>query len=128
MCAAVGTNPIETDEIIRVSSKNKNNDTIIVKCKKTSAKNELFKSMALFRKQNKTLNLNSIGFNSNAPIYINERLTKYNYQILQAALKAKKKIKAAYTFRGFVYVKNENGKSTPVRYIEDLELLDPSKT
>ena len=124
LCTEVGLRNIETEEIFRLNSKRA--DTIIVKCSSPSTKHELLKALAAYRKQNnKNLSLRCIGMNSNASFYINERLTKYNYQILQAAIKyrARKKIKSAYSFRGNIYVKREDGRGVLVRSIEELDLL-----
>ena len=60
------------------------------------------------RNTNKTiLRLTDIGFQSDIPIYVNENLIAHNSVIMRAATKFKKekKIVAAYTLRGHVYIK-----------------------
>lgn len=98
---------------------------IMVKLWSPYDKNFVLKSIANFRKLNKTsLLLNSIGFDSDRPFYINENLTMVNYKILQAAIKLKnvKRLKAAFTMRGIVYVKVDG--NDPAIRVESLEELD----
>lgn len=64
-----------------------------------------------------------LNFGSNEPFYVNENLTKSNFEIFNAAIKLKKQkvINSAYTLRGVVYVKRrENDKPTSVNNIEEL--------
>ncbi|XP_059221873.1 uncharacterized protein LOC131996316 [Stomoxys calcitrans] len=73
-------------------------------------KNFLLKGLSEFRKRNNTtLSLNLIGFDSTCQFYINENISNSNYRILQDALslKRKKLLHSAYTFKGLVYVKRD---------------------
>lgn len=92
-----------------------NDEVIVVKLCSPYDKNYLLRAIAKYRHDNKnvngnlpvTLKLRIAGFDSDQPIYINENLTPYNYNIFRLALKMKKerKIQSTYTLRGLVYVK-----------------------
>lgn len=72
-------------------------------------KNFFLKTLANFKKTNRDFYfcLRHIGINSDNKFYINENLTKENFQIFRAAVRLKKKrvIHSAFTMRGFVYIK-----------------------
>lgn len=108
-------------------NKTQNDGIILVKLFSPIHKNFILKTVANFKRDNKTqITLNMCGFDSNKPIFLNEDLTRYNYQILQAGLKLKKqrKIVAAFTFRGIVYVKqNDSDRGIRVETLEQLTQL-----
>lgn len=113
--------------IYRLKNKiRQNNDaTIIVDLMSSYDKNYILKSMAFFKRTNKTpLLLNHIGFDSNYVVHINENLTAANYKILQSALKLKRQkyVDSAYSFRGLIYVKKM--RSDPPQQIDDIEQLN----
>ena len=128
-------------EVYRINNKSNNNnlsdtiinnnnnlrDTIIIKCTKPVDKGGLLKAISHFRKTKKRpLNLSDLGYTSQEPIFLNECLTKHNYKILQAAiqLRKKSKLKAAYSFRGNIYVKKLNTDNGIL--IENMEQLNSS--
>ena len=83
---------------------------ILVKLCSVYDKNFILKSLALFRKSNRSqLCLQHIVFTSqnNSIVYINENLTLNNYKILNAAIRLRKKnrVTSAFTLRGLVYIK-----------------------
>lgn len=102
-----------------------NKDTcIMVNLISPYEKNFILKSIAIFKRSNKTnLLLNHIGFDSNKSFYVNENLTNENYIILQNALKLKRQkcLETAYSFRGLIYVKRI--KSEPPILIENINQL-----
>lgn len=100
------------------------NAVIMVKLLSPYDKNFILKSIANFRKRNKTpLLLRHIGENCDRPFYINENLTSLNFKILQSAvgLKKAKRLKSVFTLRGLVYIKF-NSDEEPVR-IDSMENL-----
>lgn len=103
---------------------NSPNAVIMVKLLSPYDKNFILKSIANFRKRNKTpLLLRHIGENCDRPFYINENLTSLNFKILQSAvgLKKAKRLKSVFTLRGLVYIKF-NSDEEPVR-IDSMENL-----
>lgn len=104
-----------------------NDEVLVVKLYSPYKKNYLLKTIAKYRRENKTtLCLKHAGFNSNAPIYVNENLTPHNHKILQSALKMKtdKKIKTVYSLRGLVYVKKFNSDDPIlIEFLDDLNQL-----
>lgn len=83
---------------------------IIVKLMSPYDKNFFLKCLSSYKKDNNNqLILNTIGFDSNNPFYINENLSNSNYKIFQEAIRLKKMkfIQSAYTFRGLVYVRRD---------------------
>lgn len=109
---------------------------IIAKLLSPYDKNFVLKSIASFRKNNKSpLLLGQIGINinepdksensnnSDRPFYVNENLTTQNHKILQASIKLKrdKKLVAAFALRGLVYIRR-NGDDELVR-IDNLDEL-----
>ena len=109
ICAAVNTETPNTTSIYRVKRRESAEGPIIVKLASAYCRNQFMRSMAHHRRNtNKTiLRLTDIGFQSDIPIYVNENLTAHNSVIMRAATKFKKekKIVAAYTLRGHVYIK-----------------------
>lgn len=130
IASVINAPPIGVNKIFRVNSTKY--DTIIVKCTSATEKNKFLKALSLHKKQKKDfLKLNQIGFHSNAPIYVNESLTKMNYKIFQAAVKLKKtnRIKSTYTFRGQIFIKKDDGdKGVLIQSIEDLCAIVPDST
>lgn len=112
--------------IYRVKSKITNTPapTILVKLSCPYEKNVILKSVALFRRNKRDLlRLSILNFDSNAPFYVNENLSKANYEIFNAAIKLKKLngIFSAFTLRGVVYVKKtEHDQPNLIEQIEDL--------
>lgn len=98
---------------------------IIVKLNSAYDKNYILRTLANFRKVNKSnLLLDYIGYGSNAPFYINENLTSTNHKILKSTINLRKsrKIFATFTMRGLVYIKiNENDKPVCIHFIDDLK-------
>ncbi|XP_070141640.1 uncharacterized protein [Drosophila kikkawai] len=81
---------------------------IIIKFEHVLAKAELMRAIGAYRRNNKKqLSLQLIGFESPALIYLNEQLTKHNYDIFKEAMRCKKhnQITGVFTRRGVVYVK-----------------------
>ena len=117
-----------TQGVFRVRNKTNskyNDGPIIVKLSSAYERNNLMRSFAMFRRNNKSpLTLQHIGFNSTEPIYINENLTKFNNLIMRAAAKHRRegKLTAAYTLRGLVFVRMHNN-DAPL-HIKSLEMLE----
>lgn len=115
--------------IYRVKSKNNNlpAPTILVKLSCPYEKNYILKSVAVFRRNRRDLlRLNILNFDSDVPFYVNENLSKANYEIFNAATKLKKQkiIYTAFTLRGTVYVKKtEHDQPKLIEQIEDLTLF-----
>lgn len=115
ICDSLKIHTPQVESIYRLKKIYKNNkpykpsdEVIVAKFKSPFGKNFLLKSIANFRRNNKsTLCLRNAGFESNEPIYVNENLTPHNHQIFKAALNLKKgkRIKSTFTLRGLVYVK-----------------------
>lgn len=130
LCQVINISTPSVKSIYRLKNKNNKNKensldaVIIVNLMSPYDKNFVLKSLAIFKKNNKSqLLLNYIGENSNKPFYVNENLTANNYKILIEAIKLRNQncLKSAYTFRGLVYVK-QTGSDQPIRidYIEQL--------
>ena len=109
--------------------KNKNNATvdgpIFVKLSLPYERNIITRSLSLFRRNKGTfLQLHHIGTDSSTPIFINENLTHTNSSLMRAATKFKKdkKVAAAYSYRGRIYVKTDL-QSTPI-LISSLGMLE----
>ncbi|XP_070141560.1 uncharacterized protein [Drosophila kikkawai] len=85
---------------------------IIIKFEHVLAKAELLRAIGAYRRNNKKqLSLQLIGFESPALIYLNEQLTKPNYDIFKEAMRCKKhnQLTGVFTRRGVVYVKLSDG-------------------
>lgn len=131
ICETLSITTPAVKSIYRLQNHNNKIDTyspdavIMVKLFSPYDKNFVLKSMANFRKTNKTsLLLNNIGIDSDRQFYINENLTSNNFKILQAALRLKKtnKIKSAITIRGLVYIRlNNEDKNFRVDNMDELE-------
>jgi len=70
--------------------------------------------------------LKHAGFESNAPIYINECLTKANQALLKAAIAHKKhdRVTSAFSFRGSIFVKKtKEGNATKIESIQELDSI-----
>lgn len=95
-------------------------------------KKSLLRSIAVLRRDKKTeLALNLIGFESTAPIYVNEHLTKHNYTILKAAidLKKQKKLHAVFTRHGICHVKcKSKDNAISINCLQELTTLSRSLT
>lgn len=104
---------------------------IMVKLCSPYDKNFILKSLANFRKANKTsLILNHIGYGSDRAFYVNENLTTTNHKILMSALNLKKRrlVKSAYTIRGLVFIKfKDNEEPVRVETIEELNNFFPDE-
>ena len=127
ICGVINIPTPHIHGIFRVKniSNNKFNDgPIIVKLYSSFERNYLMRSFAMFRRQNRPLTLQQIGFQSHAPIYLNENLTKTNNSIMRAASKYKreKKCSAAYSLRGWVFVRIQQN-DAPI-LIKSLSMLD----
>lgn len=112
--------------------RNSRDGVIIVKFWSAYDKNFLFKSLANHRKLNKgfAFRLRDIDFNSDSKFYLNENLTKSNFDIFKAAIRLKKNkiICSAFTMRGFVYIKKQiNDDPMQVDEIERLNQLFPGQ-
>ena len=93
---------------------NYNDSNIIVKFTKKSDKQNLFRAIAQQRRTRKSpIQLSEIGFNSTKFIYVNESLTKRNYQLLRQALRLKKQnlISSSYTRNGQLYIQKSSADS-----------------
>lgn len=117
LCTTINCPNIKINNIFRLKQQNKNaNYTtdagVIVKLNSITDKASILRAASAFRKQNNsTLNLSHAGFDSNAPIYVNECLTKKKKQILNVAIRLKRNqhLWAVYTMRGRVYIKKRQG-------------------
>lgn len=116
ICQALNTNTPHVKSIFRVKHfkniRNVADPPIIVKLRSPFEKNRLIKTLAAFRRKNKSpLRLIHAGLQSDVPFYVNENLTPHNYDIFKAALRLKKDkvLATAYTVRGIVYVKKLDG-------------------
>lgn len=106
-------------------TKDKNDTAIIVRLNSPFERNSFLKSLAAFRRINKTsLRLRHIGFDSNVPFYVNENLTAHNYNVLRSVTKLKraKKIKNFIVRRGLVFILKHD--SDKFDYIGDVSHLD----
>ncbi|XP_070075754.1 uncharacterized protein [Drosophila takahashii] len=99
---------------------------IIVKLENVRGKVELLRAIGAYRRDKKVqLSLQLIGFESPALMFMNEQLTKYNYEIFKEAMRLKKhkQLTAVFTRRGVVHVKLSEGGEP--RYIQSsLELSE----
>lgn len=131
ICETIKTTVPAIKSIYRLQNLNNKKQTfsrdavIMVKMCSPYDKNFFLKSLASFKKQNKdfSFRLRHIGFNSDNKFYINENLTKTNFQIFRAAVRLKKKnrIYSVFTMRGFVYIKKTAEDNA--MEIDDIELL-----
>lgn len=131
ICGTLNINTPAVKAIYRLQNHNNKeqdyspNAVIMVKLFSPYDKNFILKSIANFRKRNKTpLLLNHIGEDSDRPFYVNENLTSTNFKILQSAtrLKNAKKLRSVFTMRGLVYIKF-NPDEQPIR-VESMEELN----
>ncbi|KAL7724286.1 hypothetical protein ACLKA6_013710 [Drosophila palustris] len=79
------------------------------------------------RQTKQPLSLELLGIQSQAPFYINEQLTKCNYNIFKEAMKMKKRkvLSAVFTRRALVYVRQKvNDDFVCLKSMEDLLALD----
>lgn len=93
LCHQINTPPPPINSIYRLKFKNNNAiaPTILVKLTSPYEKNYFLKSVSSFRRNNKDLlRLNMLNFESNEPFYVNENLTKSNFEVFNAAIKLKK--------------------------------------
>lgn len=114
LCNSLKINTPDVMSIQRMRNfNNKSNDgVVLVKLFSPVNKNFVLKTISTFKRENKTqLSLNMCGFDSAKPFFVNEDLTRNNYQIFQAAMKLKKqrKVSAVFTLRGLVHVKQTDG-------------------
>jgi len=130
ICVTVGVTAPAVQNIRRLNATNNGTITdgpILVKLSSPYARNLVLKSIAAFRRENKMdLNLSLIGYQSSEPVYVNEHLTRHNHTILKAALKLKKqrKIYAAYTRRGIVYIKHKkDDNAMPINLLNQLSFM-----
>lgn len=131
ICETIKTTVPAIKSIYRLQNLNNKKQTfsrdavIMVKMCSPYDKNFFLKSLASFKKHNKdfSFRLRHIGFNSDNKFYINENLTKTNFQIFRAAVRLKKKnrIYSVFTMRGFVYIKKTAEDNA--MEIDDIELL-----
>lgn len=134
ICNSLNVPPPKIETIYRLKKIYKNNkpytpndEVIVAKLQSPYDKNFLLKSISKFRRDNKTsLCLNHVGMQSDQPIYINENLTPHNHRIFKEALRMKKekKLNAAYTLRGLVYIKTfTSDDPVLVEFFEDFDKL-----
>lgn len=134
ICVSLNVSTPQIDKIYRLKKIIKNNksyiprdEVIVAKLKSPFDKNFLLKSISKYkREKNTTLCLQQAGFDSSAPIYVNENLTPHNHEIFKAALNMKrsKKIKSTYTLRGLVYVKKfDADEAILIEFLEELTNL-----
>ena len=112
ICTFINIKTPNVNTIYRIKRKEGDGRDATIKVKLLSAfdRNFVLRSIANFRRNNNSLLLlNNIGIptTSNAPIFINENLTKENSKLMSLACKYKreKKISTAFSIRGLVYVK-----------------------
>ncbi|XP_070068088.1 uncharacterized protein [Drosophila takahashii] len=103
-------------------------DPIIhIKMEHVREKATLLRAIGAYRRTTKTqLSLQLIGLESPALIYINEQLTKHNYEVFKRAmhLKKHKRLTAVFTRRGDVFVKMIDGvEAHNVRSLHELSEL-----
>lgn len=119
--------------IHRLQNKNNTRKTnspdgvIIVRLITPYDKNFILKSLNEYKRKNHNLMLNCLGFETgvqNQLFYINENLTNGNFKILREAVALKKRrlLHSAYSYRGLVYVKRMSS-DNPL-CIEDLDALN----
>ncbi|KAL7732910.1 hypothetical protein ACLKA6_006031 [Drosophila palustris] len=101
---------------------------IIIKFESRRDKVMLLQRVGDVRRQTKQpLSLELLGIQSQAPFYINEQLTKCNYNIFKEAMKMKKRkvLSAVFTRRALVYVRQKvNDDFVCLKSMEDLLALD----
>lgn len=134
ICLSLNIRAPNIENIYRLTKIYKNNrpytpndEVIVVKLQSPYEKNFVLKSIAKYRRfQKTTLTLRQAGIESDQPIYVNENLTPHNHKIFTAALRMKKEkqIYSAYTLRGLVYIKKRNTDDPVlVEFLEDLDRL-----
>lgn len=131
LCAVLEIHPPECKSIFRVGGERYRNNspdsTIIIKMESAYDKNFLLRSMYNYRNKIRgQLQLNAIGFESDATFFINENLTSNNYHIFKSALKLKKmkKLSSVFTRRGLVYIKvNTGDEATCASSIDELNVF-----
>lgn len=138
LCDTVKIPPHKIKSIFRVkinkdnhrdSKRNNNKKTsdaaIIVKFNCPYERNFVLKSITSYVKYRKdTLRLNLIGYDSSVPFFVHENLTPENHRIFIKAhrLKRDKRISAAFTNRGLVYIR-QHGNEEPI-CIKDVDTLN----
>ena len=132
VCTALNISTPAYKSIFRLQNRNiklvKSPDAVIlVKLCSAYDKNFILKSLALFKKSNRSqFCLQHIGFTShnNSIVYLNENLTSNSYKILNAAISLRKKnrLTSAFTLRGLVYIKVNPG-DKPMCFEDLNELL-----
>lgn len=128
ICNTIETSVPAIQSIYRLQNQNNKHKNvskdavIIVKMWSAYDKNFFLKSLANFRKLNKgfSFTLRDIGLNSDNKFYVNENLTQFNFNILRAAIRLKKKnlLHSAFTLRGLVYIKR--GANDNLIHIEEI--------
>jgi len=110
-----------------IAGKKVTDGPIIVQLKTPGQKIEVLKGMSDYKKaKNDVLRLKDAGFDSDAPMYVSENLTKKNHEILLRAKQKKKKneLYAAFALRGLVHVTiNENNPPVMIETLDQLEDL-----
>lgn len=126
LCASINITPPNIKSIQRIKQRNTTVDgVILVKLFTAHERNNILRATNNFKRHNKThLYLRIVGFDSDAPFFVNEDLTSANYKLLQAALRLKRKkmVSAVFTLRGVLHVKC-NDADTALR-IESIDRLN----
>lgn len=140
ICSTINLTTPAIKSIFRLQNENNKHKTnsqdavIIVKMMSPYDKNFFLKTLSLFRNSNKNFNFRLSQIDSNVEpnstfdnkFFVNENLTHSNYRLLQAAIKLKrgKKLCAAFSLRGIVYVKiSPNDQPTRIDEFGDINKL-----
>ena len=88
ICEVLNIETPNTVSIHRVKRNDSGEGPIIVKLTSGNERNQLMRSLALYRRNNNKgmMRLNNIGFESDSPIYVNKNFTSRNNNIVSALL------------------------------------------
>jgi len=122
LCASAKIAKPSISSIRRLKPQRNNKITdgaILVKLASPQIRNDTLRLLAEFRKSTKKqLSLKHVGFDSTAPIYVNEQLTQSNHKILNTAIRIKKhnnNIHSVFTRRGIVNITlHKNSAAIPI--------------
>lgn len=128
MCSSLNIEIPNVSAIYRIRNRNNTTaPTILIKLMSSYEKNYVLKSVSNYRRKNKDLlRLYLLNFESNEPFYVNENLSRTNYQIFNKAMKLKKQntLFSVFTVRGIVHViKNEADQPVRIEFITELDEL-----
>lgn len=127
ICSTVNIQPPRFNKVFRVKSRPRSSThertsdaSIILKLADKREKQSLMRAVARYRKNKKcSLKLSDVGFSSSNTFFINDSLTKKNYQLLREALKLKRRsrLSSVYTYNGQIYIRHSSGPSVLINNV-----------